>query len=109
MFSFQLILKFIQMNYKNNKTKKDIKFSSKIINIFAKNLFLIFLLLLLVDSILIGYLFFKYSIQEKDIFLQNYSIGLNQEILNKVLEKWTERENLFQLVDFNQYLDLFRF
>jgi cbb3-type cytochrome oxidase subunit 3 len=97
------------MNYKNNKIKKDIKFSSKIINIFAKNLFLIFLLLLLVDSILIGYLFFKYSIQEKEIFLQDYSIGLNQEILNKVSEEWAERESLFQLVNFNQYLDLFRF
>ena len=97
------------MNYINNKSKEIIRFFSKILNIFANHLFLIFLLLLLLDSILIGYLFFKYSIQENDISFQDYSVGLNQEVLNNVLKEWGEREKLFEMADFNKYLDLFRF
>ena len=97
------------MNYINSKTREIIRFFSKIFDIFANHLFLIFLLLLLLDSILIGYLFFKYSIQENDIFFQDYSVGLNQEVLNNVLREWGEREELFEMVDSNKYLDLFRF
>ena len=95
------------MNY--NKIKKNIRFSSKIFNILRNHLFLIFLLLLLLDSILIGYLFFKYSIQEENISFQDFSVGLNQEVLNNVLEEQKERKESFEAVDFNQYLDLFRF
>jgi len=93
------------MKYINNKTKKKKNF----FNIITNNLFLIFLLLLLIDSILIGCLFYKYSIQEQDIFFQDDLVGLDQKILESVLEEWKARENLFEAVDFNQYLDLFRF
>jgi len=65
------------MNY--NKIKKNIRFSSKIFNILRNHLFLIFLLLLLLDSILIGYLFFKYSIQEENISFQDFSVGLPRD------------------------------
>jgi len=94
------------MNY---KIKNNLRIFSKIFNFIANNLFLIFLLLLLIDSILIGYLFFKYSIQEHNVSIQEYSVGLDQKIIDSVLDKWGQRENLFEAVDFNQYLDLFRF
>ena len=95
------------MNY--NKIKKNIRFFSKFFDILRNHLFLIFLLLLLLDSILIGYLFFKYSVQEDNISFQDFSVGLDQEILNNVLEVQKEREESFEVVDFNEYLDLFRF
>jgi len=95
------------MNF--NKIKKNTRFSSKIFDILRNHLFLIFLLLLLLDSILIGYLFFKYSIQEDDISFQDFSVGLNQEVLNNVLKEQKERKESFEVVDFNEYLDLFRF
>jgi len=98
------------MNYINDKIKKTIKFLSNILDIFTHHLFLIFLLLLLLDSILIGYLFFKYSIQDNNnVSFQYYSIGLNQEVLDNVLEEWREREQLFEMVNPDKYLDLFRF
>ncbi len=98
------------MNYINNKNKEITRFFSKILDIFVNHLFLIFLLLILLDSILIGYLFFKYSMQEENnISFQDYSIGLDQKVLNDVLKEWAEREKLFEMADFNKYLDLFRF
>lgn len=97
------------MNYINNKIEEIKRFFPKILDIFANHLFLIFLLLLLLSSILIGYLFFKYSIQENDIFFQDYSVGLNQEVLNNVLKEWGQREKLFEMADSDKYLDLFRF
>jgi len=95
------------MNY--NKIKKNIRFFPKFFDILRNHLFLIFLLLLLLDSILIGYLFFKYSIQEDNISFQDFSVGLDQEILNNVLDEQKERKESFEVVDFNEYLDLFRF
>jgi len=95
------------MNY--NKIKKNIRFFSNFFDILRNHLFLIFLLLLLLDSILIGYLFFKYSVQEDNISFQDFSVGLDQEILNNVLEEQKERKESFEVVDFNEYLDLFRF
>ena len=97
------------MNQINNKTKDIKRFFSKILNTFANHLFLIFLLLLLLDSILIGYLFFKYSTQEDILSFPSYSVGLDQEVLNNVLREWGDRENLFEMVNPNKYLDLFRF
>jgi len=97
------------MNYINNKSKRIGKLFSKILDFFANQLFLIFLLLLLLDSILIGYLFFKYPIQGDNVSFQDYSMGLNQEVLNNVLEEWREREQLFEMVNPDKYLDLFRF
>lgn len=97
------------MNHINNKTKDIKRFFSKILNAFANHLFLIFLLLLLLDSILIGYLFFKYSTQEDILSFQGYPIGLDQEVLDDVLKEWGDRENLFKMVNPNKYLDLFRF
>jgi len=95
------------MNY--NKIKKNIRVFPKIFDILRNHLFLIFLLLLLLDSILIGYLFFKYSVQEDNISFQDFSVGLDQEILNNVLEEQEERKESFEIIDFNEYLDLFRF
>jgi len=95
------------MNY--NKIKKNIKIFSKFFDILRNHLFLIFLLLLLLDSILIGYLFFKYSVQEDNISFQDFSVGLDQEILNNVLEVQKERQESFEVINFNEYLDLFRF
>jgi hypothetical protein len=97
------------MNYINNKIEGIKRYFSKTLGIFANHLFLIFLLLLLLDSVLIGYLFFKYSVQEDNIPFQGYTVGLNQEVLNNVLEEWGDREKLFEMVDSNKYLDLFRF
>ena len=97
------------MNHINNKIKNVKRFFSKILDTFANHLFLIFLLLLLLDSILIGYLFFKYSTQEDVLFFQGYSVGLDQEVFNNVSREWGDREKLFEMVDPNKYLDLFRF
>jgi len=97
------------MSHINNKTENIKRFFSKILNAFANHLFLIFLLLLLLDSILIGYLFFKYSTQKDVLFFQNYSVGLDQEVLDSVLREWGDRERLFEMVDPGKYLDLFRF
>jgi len=93
----------------NNKIEEIKRSFSKILGIFANHLFLIFLLLLLLDSVLIGYLFFKYSMQENNIPFQDYTVGLDQGVLNSVLEEWGDKEKLFETVDSSRYLDLFRF
>jgi len=94
---------------KKNKIKKIRDFLPKIPRILVQHFFITLFFLLILDLILTGVLFYKYYLQEKDLELQVQTLGLNEKLLNDILEEWQKREEIFKSVDSKQYLDLFRF
>jgi len=94
---------------KKNKIKKIRDFLPKIPRILVQRFFITLFFLLILDLILTGVLFYKYYLQEKDLELQVQTLGLNEKLLNDILEEWQKREEIFKSVDSKQYLDLFRF
>jgi len=97
------------MIFKKNKIKKIKDFLPKIPRILVERFFITLFFLLILDLIIMGVLFYKYYLQEKDLEFQVQVLGLNEKLLDGVLEKWQEREEIFKSVDSKQYLDLFRF
>jgi hypothetical protein len=94
---------------KKNKIKKVKDFLSNIPKILVGHFFMTLFFLLILDLILTGVLFYKYYLQKEDLEFQSQVFGLNERLLNNVLEEWQEREEIFKSVDSKQYLDLFRF
>lgn len=95
---------------KKNKIKNRIKdFFPKIPRILVEHFFTTLFFLLILDLALTGVLFYKYYLQKKDLEFQVQTLGLNEKLLNDVLEEWQKREEIFKAVDSKQYLDLFRF
>ena len=94
---------------KKNKIKKIRDFLPKIPRILVQHFFITLFFLLILDLILTGVLFYKYYLQKKDLELQVQTLGLNEKLLNDILEEWQKREEIFKSVDSKQYLDLFRF
>ena len=94
---------------KKNKIKKIRDFLPKIPRILVQHFFVTLFFLLILDLILTGVLFYKYYLQKKDLELQVQTLGLNEKLLNDILEEWQKREEIFKSVDSKQYLDLFRF
>ncbi len=94
---------------KKNKIKKIKDFLLNIPKILVKHFFITLFFLLILDLILTGVLFYKYYLQKRDLEFQSQVFGLNEKLLNNVLEEWQEREETFKSVDSKQYLDLFRF
>jgi hypothetical protein len=95
---------------KKNKIKNRIKdFFPKIPRILVEHFFTTLFFLLILDLALTGVLLYKYYLQKKDLEFQVQILGLNEKLLNDVLEEWQKREEIFKAVDSKQYLDLFRF
>lgn len=94
---------------KESKIKKVKDFLLNIPKILVQHLFMTLFFLLILDLILTGVLFYKYYLQKEDLEFQSQVFGLNERLLNNVLEEWQEREEIFKSVDSKQYLDLFRF
>lgn len=96
------------MIFKKNKVKKIKDFLPKIPKILVERFFITLFFLLILDLALTGILFYKYYLQKEDLEFQVQTLGLNEKLLNDVLEEWQEREEIFKSVDSKQYLDLFR-
>ena len=94
---------------KKNKIKKIRDFFPKIPKILVERFFITLFFLLILDLILTGVLFYKYYLQKKDLEFQVQTLGLNEKLLDDVLEEWQKREEIFKAVDSKEYLDLFRF
>ena len=94
---------------KKSKIKKVKDFLLNIPKILVQHFFRTLFFLLILDLILTGVLFYKYYLQKEDLEFQSQVFGLNERLLNNVLEEWQEREEIFKSVDSKQYLDLFRF
>jgi len=94
---------------KKNKIKKIKDLLSKIPRILVEHFFTTLFFILILDLILTGVLFYKYYLQKKDLEFQVQVLGLNEKLLNDVLEEWQRREEIFKVVDSKEYLDLFRF
>jgi len=95
---------------KKDKIKNRIKdFLPKIPRILVEHFFITLFFLLILDLALTVIIFYKYYLQKKDLELQVQALGLNEKLLNDVLEEWQEREEIFKAVDSKKYLDLFRF
>lgn len=97
------------MIFKKNKIKKIKDFFPKIPRILVEHFFITLFFLLILDLILTGVLFYKYYLQKKDLEFQVQVLGLNEKLLDDVLEEWQKREEIFKVVDSKEYLDLFRF
>ena len=94
---------------KKNKIKEIRDFLPKIPGILVQHFFITLFFILILDLILTGVLFYKYYLQERDLEFQIQVLGLNEKLLDGVLEEWQKREEIFKAVDSKQYLDLFRF
>lgn len=92
-----------------SKIKKIRDFLPKIPGILVQHFFVTLFFLLILGLILTGVLFYKYYLQKEDLEFQSQVFGLNEKLLNDVLEEWQKREEIFKSVDSKQYLDLFRF
>lgn len=94
------------MEIKISKIKENL---NKVLKKFWQNLFLILILLLVLDLILGGIFFWKYYLraQEKEpqVILP---LKINQALMEKVSEKWAEREAIFGKAAEKEYSDPFR-
>ena len=82
----------------------------KILKKFWQNLFLILILLLILDLILGGIFFWQYYLrarEEKEPFFVK-PLKINQTLMEKVSEEWTQRESIFDIAAEKQYPDPFR-
>ena len=97
------------MTFQKNKIKKIKGFFLKIPRILVEHFFITLLFVLILDLAITGVLFYKYYLQKKNLELQVQILGLNEKLLDNLLEEWQEREEIFKAADSKQYLDLFRF
>ena len=77
--------------------------------IIAKNIFLCFLLLLLLSLLLGGFVFYKYILSPQEITLNTTEepFVIKEAIHQKILEKWQIRENKFRKADLKEYSNPF--
>lgn len=73
-----------------------------------QNLWLVLVLLLIIDFIISGFLFFRYCFKQEKI--ETYSpISINQNLVNGFLFEYQNRESFFRKIETKTYLDPFRF
>ena len=95
---------------KKIKTDKLKKFFEKLPRSLAEQCFRSFLILVAFALIFGGVLFYKYSIliEKKEPEISKSPIQLKEQILNKVSDKWLEREIKFNGTETKNYPDLFK-
>lgn len=74
---------------------------------FWQNLTLLFLLILILDLVFVGFLFFKYYFkkEEKSFFFSELKI--NQNIFQKLSLEWEKRIKIYEQIPKNKYSDPF--
>jgi len=77
--------------------------------IIAKNIFLCFLLLLLLSLLFGGFVFYQYvfSPQEITLNITEEPFLIKEAIRQKILKKWQIRENKFRETDLKEYSNPF--
>ena len=91
---------------KANKLKETIKSLPRIL---TKHLFAFFMFLVFLALVFGGILFYKYSIlaerAEARVFVR--TIQIKKDILQRILDKWTEREERFNQAGTKEYSNPF--
>jgi len=92
---------------KFNKVKAIFK---KFPRILGEHSFLTFLFLLFISLVLGGIIFYKYSILAEKAETQTIKkpLQFEEEIYQKILNEWGNRENKFKEAELKEYPELFR-
>lgn len=80
------------------KTKKGFAGAKRILWVIGKHAFITVLVLILLDVILGGLVFYKYMYlaQKKEIGVNNIPFQFKENVYQKVLDQWKERDQKFQ-------------
>ena len=92
------------------KFKKIEVFLKKLPKILGEKAFLTYLGLLILALILGGFIFYQYNILAKktEVQITEKLLRFEEEVYNKVLKIWQEKEEKFEGADLKKYPDPFR-